>query len=151
MSYPQRSEILDWVSDRSALVDTAIGIGVRSAIEELDEWPAPEWQASLNELLKLSKKQDAFYDRPTIGPAYAFRYHARRANPLVSQLERLTTVDRGHQALDVVDLGLGTEPLPGQLHSLQLRWLTSHTSRVIARGREQPVHVLNGPVAVDCS
>ena len=110
MSYPQRSEILDWVSDRSALVDTAIATGVRNAIEELDEWPAFEWQASLNELLKLSKKQDAFYDRPTIGPAYALWYHARRVNPLVSQLERLmrTTVDRGHQTLDVVDLGSGT-------------------------------------------
>ena len=110
MSYPQRSEILDWVSDRSALVDRAIATGVRNAIEELDEWPAFEWQASLNELLKLSKKQDAFYDRPTIGPAYALWYHARRANPLVSQLERLmrTTVDRGHQTLDVVDLGSGT-------------------------------------------
>ena len=40
MSYPQRSEILDWVSDRSALVDTAIATGVRGAVEELDEWPA---------------------------------------------------------------------------------------------------------------
>ena len=76
-------------------------------------------------LLKLSKKQDGFYDRPTIGQLKQLGT-TPDVNPLVSQLERLmrTTVDRGHQTLDVVDLGSGTEPLPGQLHSLQQRWLT---------------------------
>ena len=110
MSLPERTAILERVGEWSELVDRAIATGVHRHVGRIGEWDTFEWQASLDELLKLSSSTDAYYDRPTIGPAYALWYHARRVNPLVSQLERIVRLadERNHRQVDVVDLGAGT-------------------------------------------
>jgi len=110
MSLPDRTAILERVGEWSELVDRAIATGVHRHVGRIGEWDTFEWQASLDELLKLSSSTDAYYDRPTIGPAYALWYHARRVNPLVSQLERIVRLadERRHPQVDVVDLGAGT-------------------------------------------
>jgi hypothetical protein len=113
MSLPERGAILKRVGEWSELVDRAIATGVHRHVGRIGEWDTFEWQASLGELLKLSGSTDAYYDRPTIGPAYALWYHARRVNPLVSQLERIIRLAdrRRHRQVDVVDLGAGTGAL----------------------------------------
>ncbi len=110
MTYPNRSAILERVGEWAEPVDRAIASGVHQRVADLGEWSSYEWQASLQELLKLSQGEDANYDRPTIGPSYALWYHARRVNPLVSQLERIFRLvrDRGIAEFDIVDLGAGT-------------------------------------------
>jgi DNA helicase-2/ATP-dependent DNA helicase PcrA len=110
MSLPSGTAILDRVDGWGDLVDRAIATGSHRHVGRIGEWSGFEWQATLKDLDGLSKGADAYYDRPTIGPAYALWYHARRVNPLVRQLERIVrdTYQRGHERVEVVDLGAGT-------------------------------------------
>ncbi len=63
-----------------------------------------QWREAHADLLRLSKGDDAFYDRAVVGVDYASWYHLRRINPVASSL-----VSRiGAEALDIVDLGSGT-------------------------------------------
>lgn len=110
MSLPSRNEILARIGEWDEIVDRSIATGVHRHIGRIGEWDSYEWVASLDELLNLGNQRDAAYDRPTIGPAYALWYHARRVNPLISQVEEiLREVDQhGHRQVDIVDLGAGT-------------------------------------------
>ena len=107
---PDRQTVLEFWEERSDLVDRAIARGCRAHSEEIEDWSTYEWAQSLQDLANLSGGRDAFYDRPTIGVAYGLWYHARRVNPLVSEVERIVRqeADKGFQALTIVDLGSGT-------------------------------------------
>ncbi len=110
MTLPKRKKVLAHVAGWGELVDQAIADGVRRHLTRIGDWDDFEWRSSLQELLELARGRDAPYDRPTAGPAYALWYHARRVNPLVALLARVvrSAHDRGHDRLDLVDLGAGT-------------------------------------------
>jgi len=107
---PDRQTILGFLAERRDLIDRAIARGCRVHSDEIGDWSPYEWEQSLEELGSLSGSRDAFYDRPTIGVAYGLWYHARRVNPLISEVERIIRqeADRGSQPLTLVDLGSGT-------------------------------------------
>ena len=107
---PDRQTVLGFWEERGDVIDRAIARGCRAHSKEIGDWSPYEWEKSLEDMGSLSSSRDAFYDRPTIGVAYGLWYHARRVNPLVSEVERIVRweADRGSRALTIVDLGSGT-------------------------------------------
>jgi DNA helicase II / ATP-dependent DNA helicase PcrA len=69
-------------------------------------WSAWELEQSLDDLFRLSRGEDACYDRPSSGWAYALWYQARRTQDLVRVLRPFLFTR--HERIRIVDLGAGT-------------------------------------------
>ncbi len=107
--------VLETIAGWSDRVDTAVANGALTCAEPLvDRWDQYEWEGSLADLLALSDRRSTYYDRPTIGAAYAFWYHGRRVNPLVDIVADIVADTVSITQADVVefvDLGSGTGAL----------------------------------------
>jgi hypothetical protein len=83
-----------------ALAGGLVGLARRGA------WSDHELGRSLDDLLALSRHEDACYDRPSTGWAYAAWYHGRRTHDAVRLLAPVVAARTG--TLTIADLGAGT-------------------------------------------
>src|SRR4051794_25697380 len=86
-------------------LDRALAAGLHE-IYESGQWSTFQLDASLEDLLKLSRRADACYDRPSTGWAYAAWYHGRRTQDSLRLLAPAIVGRTG--SVTIVDLGAGT-------------------------------------------
>jgi len=99
--------IAGWVREQQELVDEAIAESFRASFDHHD-WSWYELSQSLDDTWRLSKGEDAFYDRPSAAAMYAAWYQPRRLQQMVQLLlPRFDDMAR-RRAVEVIDIGAGT-------------------------------------------
>ena len=98
------SELRNW----NHIIDAALAEGCTAALEtDGRDLTSFELQEAQDDLLRLSKGKDAFYDRPATGMLYALWYHGRRVNGLLSVFDEIFEAAE-YDDLEITDVGAGT-------------------------------------------
>ncbi len=122
--------IAKWVRKQQGLIDEAIAESFRASFERHD-WSEYELSQSLEDSWRLSRREDAFYDRPSAAAMYAAWYHPRRLHQMVQLLlPRFDGLAR-RRAVEIIDIGSGTG---ATAWALGLLWRAG-----LEAGRDMPV------------
>ncbi|MCW5758000.1 MAG: UvrD-helicase domain-containing protein [Phycisphaeraceae bacterium] len=102
-------QVWEWLRAQMDTLDKAVADACQMEVQAHPEWDGFEYLQTLEDTLRLSDRRsmDCYYDRPSIGFAYASWYHGRRTQQIVRAIASWLD-EPGLQHLSIIDLGCGT-------------------------------------------